>query len=50
MVLIEKAYGYALSGAVRETGLKEQAFPETCPWNFEQFMDPKFWPGDVETD
>lgn len=44
--LIEKAYGYSLSGAVRETGLTEQTFPESCPWNFEQFMDAKFWPGE----
>lgn len=48
--VIEIAYSYALSGAMRETGLKEQTFPEACPWNFEQFMDAKFWPGEPETD
>ena len=48
--VVQIAYGYALSGAMRETGLKEQTFPETCPWRFEQFMDSKFWPGEPETD
>ena len=48
--VVQTAYGYALSGAMRETGLNEQAFPETCPWSFEQFMDSKFWPGEPETD
>ena len=43
--LIEVAYGYSVTGAVRETGLKEQTFPEVCPWDFEQFMNPEFWPG-----
>ena len=46
--LIETAYGYALSGAMRETGLREQIFPGTNPWTYEQFMDPKFWPGEED--
>jgi len=45
-ILTEKAYAYSVTGAVRETGLKEQTFPEICPWGFEQFMDAKFWPGE----
>ena len=49
--VIEKAYRYALSGAVRETGFQEKTFPEACPWSFEHFMDAKFWPGEAaETD
>jgi hypothetical protein len=28
--------------AVKETGL--DCFPESCPWTFEQIMDPDFWP------
>ena len=42
--LVEKAYGYAITGAVRETGLAMSVFPEECPWSFEEFTDPKFWP------
>jgi hypothetical protein len=42
--LIESAYHYAISGAVRETGLAPEVFPETCPWAYEQFMDNDFWP------
>jgi len=43
--LIETAYGYAVTGAVRETGLAPETFPEACPWRYEQFTDPNFWPG-----
>jgi len=42
--LTDKAYDYAITGAVRETGLDFSAFPETCPWGFEQFINPDFWP------
>ncbi|QQZ30683.1 DUF29 domain-containing protein [Thiothrix subterranea] len=42
--LIESAYRYAVSGAVRETGLAPEIFPETCPWDYEQFMADDFWP------
>ena len=28
--------------AVKETGL--DCFPESCPWAFDQIMDPDFWP------
>lgn len=42
--VIESAYEYAVSGAVRETGLAPEVFPEICPWTFEQFMDNDFWP------
>ena len=42
--VIETAYGYAVSGAVRETGLAQETFPAQCPWTYEQFMDEDFWP------
>ncbi len=42
--LIEKAYGYAVTGAVRETGLAIHIFPQQCPWPYEQFTNPNFWP------
>ena len=42
--VIEVAYGYAVSGAVRETGMAMATFTETCPWEYEQFMDADFWP------
>lgn len=42
--LIEKAYDYAVTGAVRETGLDIKVFPQECPWSYEQFINPDFWP------
>lgn len=41
---IERAYDLAKSGAEKETGLPALTFPETCPWTFEEFMNPEFWP------
>ena len=41
---IADAYGDALIGAERETGLPEQTFPAGCPWAFAQMMDDGFWP------
>ena len=41
---IADAYGDALIGAERETGLPEQTFPASCPWTFAQMMDDGFWP------
>ncbi len=38
------AYGDAIIGAARETGLPEETFPTECPWTFEQIMDASFWP------
>lgn len=40
----EQAHGSAILAAARETGLALRHFPETCPWSFEQMMDPDFWP------
>ena len=42
--LVEKAYAYAVTGAVRETGLDVNVFPQKCPWSYEQFTNPDFWP------
>ncbi len=39
------AYGDATIVAARETSLPEKTFPEDCPWQFSQIMDPEFWPG-----
>jgi hypothetical protein len=32
----------AVAKASEETGLGE--FPESCPWSFDQIMNPEFWP------
>ena len=42
--LTEKAYMYAVTGAVRETGLAIKVFPQKCPWSYEQFTNEDFWP------
>lgn len=34
----------ALDIATRETGRWYEAFPETCPWGFEQIINSDFWP------
>jgi len=41
----QKAYRYAVLGAVKETGIGKIMFPLDCPWTFEQAMDADFWPG-----
>ena len=38
------AYRDAVIEAVAETGLPGSAFPETCPWTFEQVLSAEFWP------
>ena len=30
--------------AIAETGLPDEPFPEVCPYNFDQIMNPDFWP------
>ena len=42
---IRDAYRLAILGARRETGLSAAAFPATCPYTFQQMIDPGFWPG-----
>ncbi len=41
---IERAYRGAILVAKAETGLPGSTFPATCPWAFDQIMDPNFWP------
>jgi hypothetical protein len=38
------AYGNAIIQASDETGFPESTFPATCPWSFDQLMNPDFWP------
>lgn len=38
------AYGDAVISAERETNIKRSVFPTICPWPFEQFMNPEFYP------
>lgn len=47
--LIEKAYFYALTGAVRETGLAIDTFPQECPWDYALFTNSEFWPESIES-
>ncbi len=37
----------ALEIATKETGLWYDAFPESCPWTFDQIMNPEFWPTEL---
>ncbi len=41
---IKAAYGFAIPGAVGETGLDRSAFPLVCPWSYGQMMDLNFFP------
>lgn len=39
------AYRRALVDAVTETELKKGISPQSCPWTYDEVMDPGFWPG-----
>ncbi|KOR31033.1 hypothetical protein TI04_02975 [Achromatium sp. WMS2] len=41
---LKAAYKIGTFAALKETGLKPDTFPNTCPWTFDQIMDPEFWP------
>ena len=41
---IEDAYKRARLVAANETDLDIDAFPASCPWSFEHFIDADFWP------
>ncbi|EAA8668559.1 DUF29 domain-containing protein [Salmonella enterica] len=41
---LQDAYRNAIVGAERETGLPRGTFPVTCPWTFEQIINPDFYP------
>ena len=42
--ILVDAYGDAVLGAERETGLDASVFPAESPWTFEQIMDAAFLP------
>lgn len=41
---ITKAYPNALALAVKETGLADNEFPQSCPYVIEQLLDSDFYP------
>ncbi len=41
---IERSYELARSGAEKETGIPLSHYPELCPWSYEQFTNPEFFP------
>ena len=41
---LEVAYRQAVVDAVTEMILKKTIFPQTCPWTFDEIMDPTFYP------
>lgn len=40
----EDAYGDAILEAARQTGLAEENFPPTCPFDEAQTLDDSYWP------
>ncbi|MGH8643065.1 MAG: DUF29 domain-containing protein [Gammaproteobacteria bacterium] len=40
-----EAYGDARLQAARDCAVDKNAFPEPCPWAFDQIMDDRFCPG-----
>lgn len=40
----ERVWVDAVNLAMKETGLRYEVFPESCPWTLEQIMDVNFWP------
>jgi hypothetical protein len=42
--VLEDAYDLAISKAAKETTLDETAFPQECPYTFEQIMNDEFYP------
>jgi hypothetical protein len=41
---LTQAYRYAARDAAAETGFDKATFPQSCPWTYDQIMDPDFWP------
>lgn len=39
-------WGDTVSQAARDTGTGD--FPESCPWTFDQIMNPEFWPASLD--
>ena len=46
---IERSYELAISGAEKETGIPLSHYPELCPWSYEQFTNPEFFPEPTES-
>jgi len=42
--IYDRTYRYAVTLAVKETGMGRPTFPATCPWSFDEAMDDGFWP------
>jgi len=42
--MYDRTYRYAVTLAVKETGMARATFPVTCPWTFDEAMDDGFWP------
>ena len=42
--ILSEAYGDAVIGAARETGLEETAFPGCCPFTLDQILSSQHWP------
>ena len=42
--VMAKAYAKAKKAASQETDMPEKAFPEQCPWTFEQALSEDFLP------
>lgn len=43
---LQDAYGDALTLVEKDTGLDEEHFPETCPFNLEQVLNGEYWPNE----
>jgi hypothetical protein len=41
----EVVWGDAISQAASDTGIGD--FPESCPWTFDEIMNPEFWPASL---
>ena len=42
---VEGSFRIGLAEAIRETGLPESVFPQSCPYSPEQILDEAFYPG-----
>ena len=43
-IVIIRGYRLAVILAIKETGLDEKTFPETCPYTLDQVMDKNYYP------
>ena len=46
---IERSYELARSGAEKETGIPLSHYPDLCPWSYDQFTNPEFFPEPAES-